>query len=359
MSWILLNPGPVNLSDRVRQSMQKTDLCHREPEYFEMQQQVREMLLQVYGLDNEKWASVIMTGSGTAAMEAMLTSMVPLDGKVLVIENGVYGERLSMIAELHGIPLSRCRGAWESPIDEAALEQQLASDPQLTHLAVVQHETTTGRLNKLEGIAEICRRQQVKMLIDAVSSFGAEHIRFDDWPVAAVAASSNKCLHGIPGLAIVIVDRQATKTACQPPRSLYLDLFGYLDKQDALGTPFTPAVPAYYALHEALLELAEQGGYQARQRRYTELGEQFRLGVESLSIKPYIAARESSCVLRAYQLPASLSYDDLHDQLKQFGFVIYAGQGNLSDKLFRISTMGEICPGDIEKLLAAFRQILQ
>jgi 2-aminoethylphosphonate-pyruvate transaminase len=358
MNLILLNPGPVNLSERVRQALLGPDLCHREPEFLEMQRRVREGLLAVYELPCAQWAAVMLAGSGTAAMEAMVTSLVPRGGGLLVVENGVYGERLGRIAAAHGITCERLIHTWDAAIDLGALAAGLTAHPDIGYLAVVQHETTTGRLNDLEAVAALCRQHGVQMLIDGVSSFGAESIDFTLWPIAAVAASANKCLHGVPGLAFVIVNRAAMVAACQPPRSVYLDLSEYLARQDALGTPFTPAVPTFYALEAALQELAEAGGWRARQARYRRLAEAVRAGLADLGIGEYLPATESSCVLRAYHLPRGMDYDTLHDALKARGFVIYAGQGGLSDHMFRISTLGTVDDADVSRLLAAFHGLI-
>lgn len=355
---ILLNPGPVNLSDTVRNALLGPDLCHREPEYFQLQRQVRDQLLDVYGLSTDAWAAVMLSGSGTAAMESMLTSLVPRDGKVLIIENGVYGERLSKITQLHQIPSVKVSFAWGEEISAQQVAQVLSMDPDITHMTVVHHETTTGRLNDLNRLAELCDRHQVDMLIDGISSFGAEAIDFDRWPIAAVAATANKCLHGIPGLAFVIGRRSALVSGCEPARSLYLDLKTYLTKQDDDSTPFTPAVPAYYALTQALAELTEQGGWPGRQQRYADLACLVSEGLAKLDIQPYLPADASSVVLRAYYLPQGMDYHQLHDNLKKQGFVIYAGQGGLEKQLFRISTMGTIATSDIARLLQAFGEIV-
>ena len=144
---ILLNPGPVVLSKRVREALLKPDLCHREIEFVELQNKIRNNLLKVYKLSSEKWASVIFTGSGTSAMESMITSLVPIHGKLLVIENGVYGERLTKIAKIHNIDHVVLRHEWEEEINLSNLNNELQYHKEISHVAVVHHETTTGRLN--------------------------------------------------------------------------------------------------------------------------------------------------------------------------------------------------------------------
>jgi 2-aminoethylphosphonate-pyruvate transaminase len=357
---LLLNPGPVTLSERVRRSMLQPDLCHRESEFFDLQDEARRRLLATYSLDPVQWAAVLMTASGTAAVESMVAALVPKTGRLLSVENGVYGERVALICAQYGIAHERIKGDWLRAPDYAAIGAQLASRPKdsgFTHVAVVHHETTTGRLNDLRVLAALCREHGAALLVDAVSSFGAEAIDFADSALSAAAATANKCLHGVPGAAFVIVRRKDLPNAAS--RSYYLDLARLARLQDERNTPFTPAVHAYYALVEALREYQEQGGRVARYDRYAALAEQVRAGLAALGVCAAIPAEESSVVLRAYRLPAGLSYSQLHGALKADGFVIYAGQGHLSKSLFRISTMGNLTPADIDRLLLCFARLLK
>ncbi len=351
---ILLNPGPVTLSERVRRSLLSPDLCHREAEFFDLQEDIRTRLLGVHELDPAQWTAVLMTGSGTAAVESMLATLPPQDARVLVLENGVYGERMAQMCAQYRIAHETLRGAWlDAPVAGQVAERLAAGT--FTHLAVVHHETTTGRLTDIATLQRLCAAQGVQLLLDGVSSFGAEAIDFGAPALAAVAATANKCLHGVPGVSFVITRRTALGAAVS--RSYYLDLVRLARLQDQRNTPFTPAVHGYYGLREALREYQEQGGRIARFQRYAALAEQVRSGLAQLGIAGLLVPEESSVVLRAYQLPRGLSYPVLHDALKADGFVIYAGQGDLSRTLFRIATMGEISPEDISRLLQSFRRL--
>ena len=357
---LLLNPGPVTLSERVRRSMLQPDLCHRESEFFDLQDEARSRLLSTYSLDPEQWTAVLMSASGTAAVESMIAALVPAGGRLLIVENGVYGERIAFICAQYGIAHERVVGDWMQAPDFTAIAAQLASPQKgsrFTHVAIVHHETTTGRLNDLGVLAALCREHGAALLVDAVSSFGAEAIDFGDPALSAVAATANKCLHGVPGVAFVIVRRKDLQSAAT--RTYYLDLARLARLQSQRNTPFTPAVHAYYALVEALREYEEQGGRSARFERYAALAERVRAGLAALGIAAAIPAKESSVVLRAYKLPSTLSYAQLHDALKEDGFVIYAGQGNLSKTLFRISTMGSLTADDIDRLLLSFARLLK
>jgi 2-aminoethylphosphonate-pyruvate transaminase len=340
--------------------MLQPDLCHREGEFFDLQDEARRRLLAAYSLDPAQWAAVLMTASGTAAVESMVTALVPHTGRLLIVENGVYGERMAVICAQYGIPHERVVGDWMQAPDHAAIAAQLASRPKsagITHVAIVHHETTTGRLNDLGALAGICHEHGAALLVDAVSSFGAEAIEFTHPALSAVAATANKCLHGVPGVAFVIVRRKDLQNAAS--RTYYLDLARLARLQDERNTPFTPAVHAFYALVEALREYEEQGGRSARYDHYAALAERVRAGLAALGVSAAIPADQSSVVLRAYNLPAGFSYAQLHDALKADGFVIYAGQGNLSNSLFRISTMGNLTLADIDRLVRCFARLLK
>ncbi|SDB99441.1 2-aminoethylphosphonate-pyruvate transaminase [Cupriavidus sp. YR651] len=351
---LLLNPGPVTLSERVRKSLLQTDLCHRESEFFDLQDEARARLLDIYALDPAAWSAVLMTGSGTAAVESMIAALVPAQGKLLIVQNGVYGERIAQIARQYQIAHTLVEHAWMEAPDLARIAAALKADSAITHVAVIHHETTTGRLNDLPAIDKLCQAHNVRMLVDAVSSFGAEAIDFGG-SIDAVAATANKCLHGVPGAAFVVTRRTALEKAAT--RTYYLDLGRLAKLQDQRNTPFTPSVHAYYALVEALREHQDEGGWRARHQRYAALAEQARTGLAALGIEPLWPASQSSVVLRAYQLPKGVTYEQLHDGLKARGFVIYAGQGGLSSQLFRISTMGAIQPADIDRLIDGFRAL--
>lgn len=354
---LLLNPGPVTLTERVRQSLLRTDLCHRESEFYDLQDEARAHLLDVYGLDAATWSATLLTGSGTAAVESMIAALVPHDGKLLVVQNGVYGERIVEIARQYGIAHEALVHDWTDEPDLERIAAQLGADRAITHVAVVHHETTSGRLNDVDAIGRLCHARGVRLLVDMVSSFGAEAIDFESGAITAVAAGANKCLHGVPGAAFVVARRDALERAVS--RTYYLDLGRLARLQSARNTPFTPAVHAYYALVEALREFRDEGGWQARHARYAALAEQARAGLAALGIESLLPPERSSVVLRAYRLPQGVSFEPFHDGLKARGFVIYPGQRALYDSLFRISTMGAIEARDIERFLEAVRALVK
>ena len=350
---ILLNPGPVTLTPCVRNALMGEDLCHRESEFADMTLEILERLARVYPEAQTNYEAVLLTGSGTAAVEAMLATLAPSDGHTLVASNGVYGERMAEMLRRQSKPHTQISAAWEAPVDIAAVEQALAADRGITHVVTVHNETTTGRLNNIVALAEICSKYNVKILLDAVSSFAGEHIDFSGWPLEAVAATANKCLHGAPGVSFVLVQKSRLAEDVSNSPSLYLDLLAYYKLQGQGWSPFTQAVPACRALLEALKETEEMGGWSERHKRYLELSGSLRAHLLSLGVEALIARESGAAMLTAFDLPEGVSYSDLHDNLKKSGFVIYAGQGNMADRIFRIANMGAIGDSDWEELFDA------
>ena len=353
---ILLNPGPVSLSPGVRKAAAATDLCHREPEFFALQDRVRSKLTGIYDLDSARWLTVTLGGSGTTALEAMVSTLLPRNSRLLVVENGVYGERLSRIASIHGIEHESLRHGWSDAWDMGRIDRALAGS-RFTHVAAVHHETTTGRLNPVDDLARRCESAGASLLLDAVSSFGAEAIPFGSPALAACGGTANKCLHGIPGLCFIVLRRDQLARSANPPRTLTLDLAMWAGHQEGSSTPFTPSVNGLLALDQALDEMAAAGGWKSRQSRYRYLADQVAAQLARHGIERLLPRQESSCVLHAYRLPGGTAYDQVHDGLKQRGFIVYGGQGALSGGMFRISTMGDITDYDLKRLLTACDEI--
>jgi 2-aminoethylphosphonate-pyruvate transaminase len=355
---ILLNPGPVTLSDRVRSALSEGDWCHREPEFAELTREINSALAGVYADMRDEFSAVMLTGSGTSAVEAMLASFAPADGGTLVLSNGVYGERMAKILVAHRKPHTVLEQPWMSPLDIEATIQMLDQHPEITHIATVHHETTTGRLNDLDALGALCRERGLALLLDAVSSFGAERIESADWNLEAVAGTANKCLHGVPGLSFVVARREAWSRPRPTVASVYLDLYSYYAGQHGDGfSPFTQSVQVAFALREAIAELEETGGWQARRETYRHRVAKIHEELTSLNIHNLLKNNEYSCVLRSYLLPAGMAYGSLHDVLKSQGFVIYAGQGDLASTVFRLAYMGDIRASDLDRLCAALRDV--
>jgi 2-aminoethylphosphonate-pyruvate transaminase len=338
---VLLNPGPAVVSDRVHRAVAGPDLCHREPEYSDMFGRIREKLFHVAGVGRD-WELALIAGSGTAAMEAMTGASVRAGRRLLVCRNGVYGDRLATIAERLGIETVSVTAPQTEPIDPAEVAAALDANPDVDAVAVVHHETTTGLLNPVQGIAAAARARGVRVVVDAISSLGAEELKLADSGIDMVACTSNKCLHGLPGTAFVLLSPTGAARAVEAPRrSLYLDIAGYLAAQKKSSVPFTPAVPAVYGLEAALDELLDEG-VAHRRESYRARVALLDKALARLGLEPLVALENRSSSVRSLRLPKGVSYENLHDAVKRDGFVIYAGLGDAAKATFRVCTLGAL-----------------
>ncbi|MEU3049780.1 aminotransferase class V-fold PLP-dependent enzyme [Streptomyces sp. NPDC006984] len=356
---VLMNPGPVMTDDRVRTALSGPDLCHREPEFSELLTRVRHKTTLAVGGD-ERHTSVILTGSGTSAVEAAISSAVPDGGGLLVVDNGHYGERFQHIAAAHGIRTHRLGLGWATPVDPAAVAAALAADPGLTHMGLVHHETSSGMLNDVSALTRIAHEHGRTVILDAVSSVGAERLSLAEDGVDWLAGSANKCLEGAPGLAFVSTSRTAFEgLAAAPRRGYYLDLHRHYTAQEkAVAPAFTPGIPAYYAF-EAALDLALAEGSVARHARYTALALQLRAGLEEIGLELLLQPAHRAASLTAVSLPEGMAFGELHRGLRAEGFVIYSAQEQLAQDWFRLSTMGRMTAEDVDRFLAALSGLMR
>lgn len=355
--WVLLNPGPANTSPRVKQALLTPDLCHREPEFFEVMRECRERLVRAAGA-GPAFGAVLFTGSGTAAVEATLASAVPEGRALLVVNNGVYGDRMLRIARAHRIPAEALTYDFTTPVPPADVARALREHPEISHVAVVHHETTTGLLNPVEAVADVAATAGRRVIVDAMSSLFGEPLDVAREGFDYVTASANKCLQGIPGVSFVLARRTALEALKgRPARSVYLDLLNHWTTQEGDNTPFTPAVQVLHAMREALLELDEEGAA-ARIARYAENCRVLRRGMAALGFDILVPEGARSNILTTFRLRPGLTYDALHDAMKRRGYIIYAGQGEIRTYAFRVSNMGTLTPKDMQAVVTAFAECL-
>jgi 2-aminoethylphosphonate-pyruvate transaminase len=355
--WILLNPGPANTSAAVRRALVMSDLCHREPEFFSIMRTCRDRLVRLVG-GGPEWTAVLFTGSGTAAVEAALSSAVPSDGGVLVVDNGVYGDRMLRIARAHGLRVESLSSPNTAPVDPDEVERVLRRHPGLSHVSLVHHETTTGLLNPVAEVARVASRMGRRVLVDAMSSLFGEPLEVTQDGIDFVMASANKCLQGIPGVSFVLARRRALEALKgRAPRSVYLDLHNHYVQQESDNTPFTPAVQELHAMEQALEEL-EREGVARRIARYAENCRVLREGMAKLGFDILVPEGARSNILTTFRLLPGLTYEPLHDAMKRRGYIIYAGQGDIRTYAFRVSNMGTLTPVDMQGVVAAFASSL-
>ncbi len=353
---ILLNPGPVNISERVRQALLGADICHREEEWSELMASIRARLCAAFAPSG--YTAVLLTGSGTAALEAAVASSVETGRALLAVVNGVYGERIARMATLHGIRVVEAPADWTRPPDLARVEGALQSDPGIQVVALVHHETTTGLLNPVPEVGRLAKAAGKTFLVDSISGLGGEPLDLQAAGVDLCVGTANKCIQGVPGLSFVLVKHEEmARLTSIPPRSVYLSLPGNWHAQQKGEPLFTPAVQVGYALNEALAELLEET-VPARVARYARAAALLREGFSRLGLSFLLPPPLRGNTITALDLPAGFSYARLHDQLKARGFVIYAGQGALASRIFRVANMGHVSLDEYREFLTALGAVL-
>jgi 2-aminoethylphosphonate-pyruvate transaminase len=364
---VLLNPGPVNVSSKVQQALLRGDLCHREPEFAKLMTNVRRLLEGLFAPSGSH-AAVLVTGSGTSAVEAAVAGLCPAGKKLAVVTNGVYGERIAEIAKRHEIAVHAIApsaegtafGAPRTWMTIPTTAQVLAAldDPNVAGLAAVHHETTTGLLNPIKEWGQLAKARGKFFLVDTVSGIAGEDLELEAWGIDVACGTANKCLQGLPGISFVLARKQALEAMrAVPARTLYLDLPKAWDAQEKGAPAFTMAVQVLFAFEAALEELKEEtvAGRIGRMRRVSRL---IRKGLAELGLSFCLPEPVRSNTITTVGLPFGITYPALHDALKEKGFVIYAGQGGLEKHVFRVANMGAIADAEFEAFLAALRAVV-
>jgi 2-aminoethylphosphonate-pyruvate transaminase len=355
---LLLTPGPLTTSKTVKQAMVH-DWGSRDATFIQINKSVLERLPKILN-GAEDFVTVPMQGSGTFAVEAMLTTFIPRNGKVLLLINGAYGQRAKKICEIAGRAVAVHETPEDTPPDLAAVEAMLKGDKTITHVLVVQCETTSGILNPVVKIAELVARQGRRLLVDAMSAFGALPLDAKTVQFDAVAASSNKCIEGVPGLGFVICRKTALEKTKGNATTLVLDLHDQWANFVKTGQyRFTPPIHVIVAFHQALDEFDAEGGVAGRGGRYAENCRILIDGMRALGFEPLLPDQLQAPIIVTFRMPADKNFvfQTFYDRLKDRGYVIYPGKLTVADS-FRIGCIGRLYPGHMRGALAAIRDIL-
>jgi len=355
----LFTPGPLTTSPTVKEATLH-DLGSRDQRFIDTVRRIRARLVELCGADPAEYAAIPVQGSGTFGVEAVVGSVLPPGGKLLTVENGVYGARIAQIAGVLRIPVERLVGPEHLPVDAARVAAALAADPGITHVAVVHSETTTGLVNPLPPVAAAVRAQGRSLIVDAMSSFGGLPLDLRALGADFVVSSPNKCLQGLPGFAFVIGRRSVLAASRGQARSLSLDLPAQLEGLEASGQfRFTPPVQALLALDRALDELDAEGGIPARAARYRQNHQTLVEGMSRLGFRTFLAPEHQGPIITSFHYPAHprFRFQDFYERLGRRGFVIYPGKLSQAD-CFRIGTIGHLFPADVQALVAAIAAVL-
>ena len=356
---ILFTPGPLTTSRTVKQAMLR-DLGSRDFEFITLVAEIRRRLLALGQVADKDYEAIIMQGSGTFGMEAVVSSVTLPDGKWLMIINGAYGKRLNLIATTLGIPTALLTYPENSAPDPVAVDAALAADAAITNVAVVHCETTTGIINPVEEIGAVVRKHGKRYFVDAMSSFGAVPLDLAAAGIDYLVSSANKCIEGVPGFSFVLARRAALLETEGWARSLVLDLLAQWRGLEANGQfRFTPPTHTLIAFAQALRELEMEGGVDGRAQRYRANYATLLAGMTDMGFETYIQPEDQGYIITSFRYPThpNFSFETFYERLNDKNYVIYPGKVSDAD-CFRIGSIGRIFPSDVRDLLAAIRETL-
>lgn len=344
--------GPVRIHPRVLRAMSTPSLNHRGEFFHGVVREIREMLPVLFGAQGHQ---LVLSGSGTAGLEAVYSSLVPRDGRSLVVSNGNFGERTDAIVRRYSSSVTTVGAPWGKPLPVEAVRAELEKGD-VRALCVVHNETSVGLANNLAAIAPAVRASGALFLVDGISAVAGIPLPIDDWGVDAVVGGSQKGLAAPAGLALVHLSDRAVRAL--HPGSYYLDLAAHLKSLEKNDTPWTPAVPLFLALREALLLLREEG-LERRLDRTRRLAEGTRAATEALGLELFPERQYASDTVTAIRNPSGLGDAEVRKTLERdYNILVQGGQGELTGKIFRIGHMGIASWSDLLVTFAALERIL-
>lgn len=358
---LLFTPGPLTTGVLTKEAM-LCDLGSRDAVFIEMVRAIRQHLLQIAGVSKERgYEAILMQGSGTFGLESVVSSTVPRGGRILVIVNGAYGERIATMARVLGVDARVIRFAENTPVDVGSIRRVLADDSGITHVSVVHCETTTGILNPVEELGAVVRDAGCHYFVDAMSSLGGIPLHMESAGIDFLVTSANKCLEGVPGFSIVLARRAALLATEGHARTLSLDLHAQWRGLERNGQfRFTPPTHTLLALEQALRDLGAEGGVAGRAVRYKANHAQLVGGMQEMGFELYLAPEHQSHIITSFRYPDHplFVFDTFYKKLGRKGFVVYPGKLTHADT-FRIGNIGQIFPRDIGRLLDGIREALE
>ena len=355
--YLLLTPGPLSTTPGVRNAMNR-DVSTWDTEYNAVVQNIRQRLVKIV-TDSPDCSSVLMQGSGTFGVEATIGSAVPPGGELLVVSNGAYGARMLKIADRLGIQSIPAHFDETQPADPAEIATLLQAHPGVTHVAAVHCETTSGMLNPVEAIGDVVAKAGRSFIVDAMSSFGGYPMSLESLSADYVISSANKCIQGVPGFSFVVARTAALEATAGRARSLALDLHDQWQEMETHDGKwrFTSPTHTVLAFAQALDELDAEGGVAARFARYTDNQARLVAGMQKIGFRTLLPVALQSPIITSFHDPApDFDFQRFYNELKQRGFVIYPGKVTRSNT-FRIGTIGDIHPADIDRLLVAVSEV--
>lgn len=351
---ILLNPGPATTTDSVKMSQVVPDICPREDEFATLVEEVKNNLTRIVVKpeDLNEYDTVLIGGSGTAVMDAIVSSFVT--GKLLVVNNGAYGKRIFEIATSYRLDVEELKSSSSVPISVEDLERKIVSmKKKPDHLAVIHHETTTGVLNDINAVGELCKKYDIELIVDAISSYAAIPIDMKEMNISFLASTSNKNLQGMAGIGIAVCNlNDLMKRKDYKAPNFYLNLFDqYINFKNKRQMRFTPPVQTFYALKQAVVETLDEG-VESRYARYRGMWKILNDGLKEQGFDLLIREEDSSKLMTTIFEPKSdrYSFNEMHNYFYEKGITIYPGKVSELNT-FRIANIGALENKDIELFL--------
>jgi 2-aminoethylphosphonate-pyruvate transaminase len=354
----LLTPGPLTTSAGVKQAMLH-DWGSRDAAFIAINKRVRDRLVELAHATGSH-VCVPLQGSGTFSVEAMIGTFVPKSGKLLILINGAYGKRAAKIADYSGRAYATLEWAEDRPVEPADVAAKLKDDSAITHVFVVHCETTSGVFNPIEEIAAVVKRAGRSLLIDSMSAFGALAVDARLVPFDALAASSNKCLEGVPGMGFVIARKTALEACGGNAHALSLDLHDqWVAMEKNAQWRFTPPIHVIVAFDQALKEHEAEGGVAGRGARYRRNCKTLIDGMRSLGFETLLPDAIQAPIIITFHMPADpkFKFEMFYDKLRERGYVIYPGKLTVADS-FRIGCIGRLGDAEMNGALDAVRAVL-
>ena len=356
--FLLFTPGPVNVAETLRHAICKEDICHREPDFDNLLGSIEQKLISLFQIRNRnRYRAVVLTGSGTAANESILSSVVG-KGAILILSNGEFGGRLHKTSLIHNKKTHLIEMPWGEPFDLAQIEAYLIAH-KIDVVAMVHHETCSGMLNPLAEIGAMAKATGAIFVVDGVSSVGAEMIDLEACNIAFCSSSSSKAIGSYPGLSFIIGRKKHFKKLKKhSAKTTYLNLATFYEfLKNRSQTPNTPAVPLFFALEQALTDILREGVIK-RYARIKARAEMLREGMRRLNLEFLIEEADMCSVLTTIRVPASVSVRSLRDRLRERSIIIYEGKGCFAGKVFQVGNIGELSDYDIRFFLDALKDVL-
>jgi aspartate aminotransferase-like enzyme len=351
----LMTAGPTPVPPAVSQAMAAPMLYHRAPAFDALYERVLTRLPHVFATQNPVLA---FAASGSGAMESAVANLVGTGTKALAVATGKFGERWIGLCEAYGADLVRHEPGWGVRIDPADIDRLLTENPGTEVVFATLSETSTGIVHDVRAIAEVVRRHDAILVIDAVSGLGAAELRQDDWGVDVVVAGSQKALMCPPGLAFASVSERALeRAAANAGGRYYLDWNRTASSQAKGASPFTPAVSLFFGLDVAL-GMIEDEGLENVWARHDLLARATRAGAAALGLELYGDPDERSTVVTAIELPTGIDGGKVPGRLRELGITANGGQDHLKGKILRIAHCGYFGAFDILTSLSGLEMAL-